>query len=81
MLDEVKCILIVVIGFIFAQIFVDWGLRVIIGNFKFEHMYLGFILMGLGYLWSKNNPGGIYLMYFGFGIFLNDLMLDTGLFG
>lgn len=80
-MEEIKCILLVVIGFIFAQIFVEAGLRVFIAGFKFEHLYLGLILMALGYLLSRKAPYGIYLMYFGFGIFLNDLVLETGLFG
>ena len=81
MFDEIKCILLIGIGFFFAQIFVDWGLRVFIGRFKFEHLYLGLIVMAIGYILSRKTPQGIYLMYFGFGIFLNDLVLETGLFG
>lgn len=75
---EIKQIAVIVFGFAFAHFFAIQGLRFFIGSFKFEHLYLGIILMVLGYLLDlrTKNEKFMYLFYFGLGIALNDIYLE-----
>ena len=75
---NLKDLLLIVFGFLFAQFFVTLGVKLTINGFKVEHLYVGALLMLIAYVLDKKTgkEKWMQLFWFGLGIFINDFYLD-----
>jgi hypothetical protein len=73
-----RMLVVALMGFIFAQIFVLLGLRVQIDNMKFQHLWLGIAIMLLSYYKMTQKKSELWtdFFWFGVGITVNDLVID-----